>query len=255
MRYLDIADHLRSLITSGDLGPGGGLPSEAELVARFSASRTTVRRALEQLRDEGLVKSRKGSGWFAALDPVTHALGRFATVEAALEAAGAEAKREVQDFGFEPPPPDVADVLRRAPGDEVLRVRRLNHADGRPFGVVTVWVPLELASELSRADVERSTFYELLKASGVELGRAVQSIRAETADRDDVTELGLAAGAPMLVCLRITEDRDGRPVLVSEHRYPAHRIAFEVELPRVTLAGDGPVGLRLVEDVAESAAS
>lgn len=255
MRYLEIADQLRSLITSGEYGAGGALASESELGARFSVSRTTVRRALERLRDEGLVRSVKGSGWFAALDPVTQPLGRFATVEAAVEAAGAEARRQVRDFGFEPTPGDVAAALRGAPGDDALRVRRVNLADGEPFGVVTVWVPTELASELSRADVERSTFYELLSAFGVELGRAVQGIRAEAAHETDAELLDIGEGTPMLVCERVTEDRDGRAVLFSEHRYPAHRMRFEVELPRVAPTVDAPVGLRLVEGVPESAAS
>lgn len=250
MRYLDIADHLRSLIAAGDHDAGGALPSESELGARFSASRTTVRRALEELRGEGLVRSVKGSGWFVALDPLTQPLGRFATVEAALEAAGAESRREVEEFRFEPAPADIVAVLGGTPGDDVLRVRRLNLADGRPFGVVTVWMPHELASELSRADVERSTFYELLTASGIELGRAVQTIRADAAERTDVELLGVAGGTPMLVCERTTEDRAGRPVLYSEHRYPAGRMRFEVELPRVAPAADAPVGLRLVEGAA-----
>lgn len=248
MRYLDLAEALRSRIATGDFGAGGALPSEAELGKAHGVSRVTVRRALEELRREGVVTSRKGAGWFVAVDPVRQALGRFATVEAALEAAGLEAGRRVLDFRFDAAPPDAAASLDLAPGTEVLAVRRVNEAKGEPFALVTVWVPAELAGPLSRSDVESSTFYELLTAHGVELGSAVQTITAAGASDDDAAHLGIRVGSPMLVCRRVTRDADGRPVLASEHRYPAHRTSFEVELPRVHAEGGaGPVGLHLVE--------
>ena len=113
-----MADGLRARLAHGDVAAGGALPSEAELGAQWSASRVTVRRALERLRDEGLVTSRRGSGWFAAHDPVRQPLGRITTVEAALEAAGAHPERRVLEFAFEPASPTVAAALElQASGD------------------------------------------------------------------------------------------------------------------------------------------
>jgi GntR family transcriptional regulator len=66
--------------------------------------------------------------------------------------------------------------------DQVLRVKRVNLADGEPFAVVTVWCPAELGAHLSRRDVERRPFYELLD---VELHGATQSIGADLADVAD----------------------------------------------------------------------
>lgn len=247
MRYLEVAEHLRSLIAAGGYGAGGSLPSEADLGARFGVSRVTVRRALEHLRADGLVTSRRGSGWFAAVDPLRQALGRFTTVEAALEAAGVAWQREVIEFSFEPAGPAAADALGLDPDDEVLRVRRRNRAGGDPFAVVTVWVSGELGASIARADAEKHTFYELLGRAGRDVASAIQTITAEVAVSGDQRDLGVAPGSPMLVCERVTADAAGAPVLYSQHRYPAHRMAFEVELPRVAPTGEGPVGLRLVE--------
>ena len=123
MRYVELADTLRDRIVSG---ARGALASEAELGREYGVSRVTVRRALELLRDEGLVSARQGVGWFVAVDPVRQSLGRVTTVEAALEAAGAEAGRRVLEFAFEPAPPDVAKTLDLPADGEVLRVTRLN---------------------------------------------------------------------------------------------------------------------------------
>ena len=135
------------------------LPSEAELSAEFGASRVTVRRALELLRDEGLIAARQGFGWFVVGEPVRQQLGRLGTVEDQLEAGGRRAERRVLEFGFSSSPPHVRAVLGV---DQVLRVKRLNLADGEPFAVVTVWCPAELGRPLSREDVEQHPFYELL---------------------------------------------------------------------------------------------
>src|SRR6187431_2746319 len=64
IRYREIADDLRTRVEAGEYVAGRLLPSEAELSARFRASRVTIRRALEALRTEGLVSSRQGFGWF-----------------------------------------------------------------------------------------------------------------------------------------------------------------------------------------------
>ena len=228
MRYLDIAQELRARIAAG---AAGSLPSEAELAHEYSASRVTVRRALDALRDEGLVTSRRGAGWFVALDPVHQPLGRVTTVEAALEAAGAAPSRRVLEFAFEPPTGDVAKTLGLAADADVLRVTRLNLADDEPFAIVTVWVDAALGAHLSRADVERATFHELLPLQGVEPGRVVQTITAVSASRVDARRLGIPSGSPVLACRRVTYDRRGRAVMLAEHRYAAHRPAFEVEFP------------------------
>lgn len=234
MRYLDVAAELRSEIGSGRVG---ALPSEAELGERHSVSRVTVRRALEILRDEGLVDSRRGSGWFVVSDPIRQSLGRVTTIEAALEAAGARPDRRVLEFAFEPASDAVAKDLGLAVDDEVLRVVRLNLADDEPFALVTVWLPAALGASVSRADVERATFSDLLPLHGVDPGRIVQTITATAADRAEARRLRGHVGDPLLACRRVTYDRSGVAVMVSEHRYPARSTALEVEFPLSTPGG------------------
>jgi GntR family transcriptional regulator len=229
MRYLDLADALRARIVARDVGPGGALTGEVELAREYGTSRVTVRRALDVLRSEGLVTSRRGAGWFAAVDPVRQPLGRVTTVEAALEAAGSRPGRRIVSFGFVAAAGRVASALRLAEGAEVLRVERVNLSDDEPFAVVTVWVRADLGADVSKADVERAPFYDLLPVRGVELASAHQSITAELATRDVATRLACAPGDPLLLVRRVTEDSSGTPALYSEHRYPAERTTFDIE--------------------------
>jgi GntR family transcriptional regulator len=239
-RYQLIADGLRERIQSGEFAGGQLLPSEAELSSSSGASRVTVRRALELLRDEGLVDSRQGFGWFAAADPVQQSLGRLGTIENQLAEAGIVSERRILDFRFVSAPPRVRTTLGT---DTVLRVRRLNLADGVPFALVTVWCPEQYGAELSRADVTRAPFYELI---GVKLGGATQTIGATAATAHDGELLGVPAGSPVLRCERLTRSMAGDNVLLSEFLFPAHLTEFVVDLQQFE-ASIAPSGIRLVE--------
>jgi GntR family transcriptional regulator len=219
IRYREIAESLRARVDGGEFPSGRLLPSEAELSISFGASRVTVRRALELLRDEGLLDARQGVGWFVAGDPLRQSLGRLATIESQLAASGLRPERRILEFAFVPAEPRVRLLLGT---EQVLKVRRLNLADDEPFALVTVWCPAHLAEHLSRAAVERSPFYELLE---VPLGGATQTI-------------GAAAAEP--------SDADDHPVLLSVHIFPGHRTEFLVDLPQAEQS-IAPTGLRLVE--------
>jgi GntR family transcriptional regulator len=239
LKFQSIAGDLRDRIAGGEFAAGRHLPSEADLGAAYGASRMTVRKALEVLRDEGLVGSRQGFGWFVSAPPLRHSLARLGTLEAQLSATGRRSERRVLDFRFTAAPPPAAAVL----GDgRVLEVRRVQVVDGVPWARVTVWCPEGLGAHLSLADVERATFHELL---GVELAGATQTISADALGASDAEVLGVPVGSPALVCQRVTRSVDGAPVLVAEHVFPGHLTEFVVELTSVD-ASVAPSGLRLV---------
>jgi GntR family transcriptional regulator len=239
LKHQSIAAAVRERIAAGEFVAGRHLPSETELAGAYAASRMTIRKALDQLRSEGLVDSRQGFGWFVAAEPLRQSLGRLATIEAQLAESGRRSERRVLDFGFVAAPPRAVAVLGAG---RVLAVRRVNVVDGTPWARVTVWCPEALASHLSLADVERTTFHDLLD---VELAGATQTISADAVGPADAEVLGVPVGSPALVCERVTRSADGDAVLVAEHVFPGHLTQFVVELASVE-ASVAPSGLRLV---------
>src|SRR5215207_11068290 len=105
IRYQEIADELRRRARAAP--PGSVLPSESELSAEFDASRVTVRRALELVRDEGLIAARQGFGWFVAAEPVRQRLERLLTIESQLQTSGIDTVRRVIEFAFVVSPANV----------------------------------------------------------------------------------------------------------------------------------------------------
>jgi len=238
IRYQEIAQVLKERIAA--VGAGHVLPSESDLSTEFGVSRVTVRRALETLRDERLVESRQGFGWYSATAPLQQRLTQLETIERQLEERGMRPQRQIIEFAFVAAPSHVAEKLHC---EQVLRVKRVNRADGDPFAVVTVWCPAELGNGMSRRDVERRPFYELL---GISLRGATQTIGAAAASTEDAALLEVPAGSPVLRCERLTTSIAGEPILLSEHIFPAHRTEFVVDLP-LAEPSTTPSGLRLVD--------
>ena len=248
-RYRQVADELRDRIVRGDVDPSGQLASEARLGAEFAVSRVTVRKALELLRERGLVESRRGAGWFVAGGSFRQrlALGSFRHAASAVEESGHRLARHVVSFGWQPVPAYVAGPLDLAEGDEALHCRSVRTVEGRPLDLVDEWVPGPLAGSLSRDDATDPGLWSSLGRDGHPGASVRQTIPAAVAGEDDTGPLEVTTGAPLLVVRRLARGADGRAVAWSEHRYLAHRFSLEVEFHEWTPggpgAGDGPPGL------------
>ncbi len=231
-RFEVLTAELRERVAMGDYARSGALESEAELGRRYGVSRVTVRRALEQLRTEGLVAARKGSGWYVvsgASFGQTLALGTFQHARSAVAEAGVALVRRVTGYEYRPAPADVAQVLGIAEGSETLRVRAVRLAGKLPLDVVTEWVSLLYAAPVSRADAEEPGVWETLRRQGHQIDVVRQTIAAAAASTAVAELLDTAAGVPLLLIRRLALLPDGGPLALSEHRYLGHRFRLEVE--------------------------
>jgi DNA-binding GntR family transcriptional regulator len=238
LRYLRIAAELRRLVTSGEIAPGRLLPSESELAEEHRASRVTIRKALAQLKHDGIVDSRQGFGWYVVAAPLRQSLRDLTTIERQIRAAGREPSRELVHFAFRPTPPALTGVLTT---EAVLEITRIDRIDGQPFATATVWVRADLAAGLSPGALERRPLSEQL---GVELGGATQTITAVSSTKQDSGLLGVPEGAPLLRVERTTWDADGRRILRSDARY--NPLLTELVADSPPARHDLEPGLRLI---------
>ncbi|MDQ2846620.1 MAG: GntR family transcriptional regulator [Actinomycetota bacterium] len=245
-RFRQIADEVRNRIALGDVGAGASLESEAALGGRYAASRMTIRKALEILRDEGLVESRQGAGWFVAGTSFhqTLALGTFRHAASAVTTAGQHLDRQVVSFAFSAAPDHIAQILDVPAGADVLRCQSVRSAGGDPLDSSTEWVSGPLAARLSRADSADPGIWQSLQRNGSAITSVRQSITAGIAGGSDRELLGTAPGAALLLIRRIAIGNGGTPIALSDHRYLAHRFSLEVEFNGWSGRDDSPPGLR-----------
>jgi len=142
--YVQIAEDLRVEINSRAIKPGGQLPSELELRDRYRASRNTVLDAIKKLKDEGLVETRPGQGWFARVRIVPFVNCLDGGDGAAIEQANASGRVprvtppavSLQDAG-----PEMAERLHVPVGTAMIVRRQEWFLDEVPWKRQDVWVP------------------------------------------------------------------------------------------------------------------
>lgn len=249
-----IAHDLRERVALGEFADTGAMDSEAQLCSRYGVSRPTVRRALETLRDEGLVESRHGAGWFVTGSAFHQrlALGTFRHAGSAVAEAGKSIARRVVEFGFRPAPLSLAAALGVDEGSDLLHSRSVRTVDGEGLDVVREWVPAALAGAVSRDAATAPGIWETLQRQGHRITTVRQTVTAGLASETDADLLGVAEGDPLLLVRRVAV-ADGAPVALSDHRYLAARFALEVEFNSgPATAGSETPGLRSVDAAAPS---
>jgi GntR family transcriptional regulator len=145
--YARIAEDLRGKITSRDIKPGDQLPSELELRDQYKASRNTVLDAIKKLKDEGLVETRPGQGWFARVRivPFDNSLdwGDGAAIEQA-KARGRTPRVTPPTVSPHAAPPEMADRLRVPAGTAMIVRRQEWFLDEVPWKLQAAWCPKTL---------------------------------------------------------------------------------------------------------------
>jgi GntR family transcriptional regulator len=220
--YHQLLGVLRGRIESGEIGVGDRLQSEADLVSDFGVSRTTARRALDELRREGLVRREPGRGTFLASPRLRSNLAYLHSFTEEIErwgyAPGARLVSREERAANE----EVAARLEIGTGDEVLFVRRLRLADERPIFVCDSYLPVGRYPALRDADygtVSLSKLFQQRTGRNIESSR--QWIEAATATSDVATLLEIPAGIPVLRVRRITLVAGDAPIeLVEAHFHP-----------------------------------
>jgi GntR family transcriptional regulator len=224
-RYREIEQYLRALVERA--GPGDPLPSEAELCERFSVSRMTVRQALSELTNDGLVERRRGQGTFVAHRPVHRRPGVFLSFTEEMNRRGAQASSRLLAAGMDDPRRSEVLDLGLAPDSQVVRVVRVRLADGVPVALEDAALVPELRGVLDE-DLGSGSLHRALAARGVVATRATGTITARLARASETDLLDLVPQAALLVELRILFDQHGRVFERTETRYVADRYVIDV---------------------------
>jgi DNA-binding GntR family transcriptional regulator len=226
--YHQAAQALEAAIEDGRLPRGSKLGGEVELATRLGISRPTMRAAMKQLVDKGLLIRRRGIGTMVAPRPVRRTVALTSLFDD-LNAAGREPRTRLLSLERVPCPPDVADHLGLEPNAAVLRFERLRLAGSDPIALMSNVVPDGLM-EIREEDLERTGLYELFRGGGVAPNVATQRVGARKAGAEEAELLEMEPGDPVLTMTRIVYDTDGRPIEYGSHRYPAESYWFEMML-------------------------
>lgn len=225
--YHQLAEQLTGAITAGRLQPGDAFENEMALTERLGLSRPTVRRAIQELVNQGLLVRRRGLGTRVANRRV-HRKAELTSLYDDLRLDGREPRTEVLSFGLKVD--EAAATALDLPTDtEILNFVRLRYAGERPLAVMHNWLPPRL-SDITEADLHDHGLYSLLRDRGVRPVVAQQTIGARPPTSSERKHLGLKASQPVLTMTRCAFDAAGNAVEYGDHSYRADDYSIEVML-------------------------
>jgi GntR family transcriptional regulator len=228
-------------MSSGARSAGEALPSEARLGDTYGVGRVTIRRALAALAEEGWIETRAGAGTTVRGPQAAPLSSDISGVLPQLVEMSEATTARLLSFAYIPAPASVAQALDLAPGARVQHATRIRLSEGRPFSHLTTYVPEDLASGYSEADLATRPLFRLLERSGIRLGRAEQSVTATAAPPEIAEALAVPVGAPLLSLTRTVRDEDGRGVERLHALYRPDLFRLDMELARVDASRWQPV--------------
>ncbi|MEU5835103.1 GntR family transcriptional regulator [Streptomyces diacarni] len=218
LKYEQIADNLRGRITEGEFAPGDLLPSGRDLCEQWGVSRATVVKAMDVLRNDGVVVARQGSGFTVVETPVARPAGRRGT---GPRSSGGRPYRRLGTPTREAPPDRVREALHLPDDRNALRRDRLVLLDeGEPYTLVSAWFPLDIADACPRVQqngpIAEGTTRYVTRQTGRAPARATDVHTVRLATASECHQLGLVQPAAVAVTLHTAYDEGDKPLVCEE---------------------------------------
>lgn len=225
-----IANSLREDIAEARYQPGDKLPTEAELAERFGVNRHTIRHALSDLIEDGLVRTRRGSGAFVKGQPTDYPIGKRVRYHQNLRAAGRAPSKRVLHVETRPATEKEALRLDMAPGDLITLRHGISYADNQPIALSISEFPEARLAGIGFLMRQETGVTKALQMAGVEdYTRQSTRVRATLANATQALHLELREGAPLIYTTSLSADADGNLVEFGRTWFAGDRVTLTLD--------------------------
>src|ERR1700674_1512115 len=220
--YYQLKEVLRQQIQAGHLAPHTAMPSEPELVARYHVSRATVRQALTELVNEGLLYRQHGKGTFVCEPRAHQTVSELTSLTSELQRRGKRPGGLLLLSELTRGSETLRKQLRLADEEQVVRLERLRSADGQSIAYEVDYLPYPHALSIytQARELAEGSLYQLMASEGLIPAIAEQSIKADRATARESDVLGVPAGEAVMRLLTTVSDPTGLTIALSDTIFP-----------------------------------
>jgi GntR family transcriptional regulator len=230
--YYQLEEQIKKMIETAELKPGDSLPSEREFSEKHQISRMTVRQAINNLVQNGMLFRMQGKGTFVAERKIEKALHGLTSFSEDMIGRGLTPSSQLLDFKLIPANAQIAEQLRINEFDSVYETNRIRLADLVPMALEATYIPANLVWGLSE-EVMNQSFYQFIKENLLlSIDHATQTIEASIASSKEAEYLQIPKGSPVLLIQRTTMLEDGTPIETVRTVYRADRYKFMIDIKR-----------------------
>jgi len=229
--YLQLKNSLIEAIRSGQYAPGAPVPTEPQLCKQYAVSRITVRRAISELQDEGVLEKRHGKGTFVSFRRMETSLVDLAGYSETFSLKDYEVTKRFIDLAEGVADGSLAQKLAIAKGDPILTIRRLIMAADTPMTIETSDFPLALFPGLAEDIAQVESIYRLLRCRyGREIRHARRVINVRLAGAEECQRLQCRPGEPLFEIEKTVFDEAGTPFQRSLLLTPSNRVNLVIQV-------------------------
>jgi len=231
--YTQVKESLREGILDGTYPPHSQLPPESEIGNIFDVSRITVRQALHDLQNEGLIFKVPGKGTFVSKPKAFQELTQLEGFAEAMSRQGHEIYNRVIGIRTVLATTKLAQQLQVREGTPLAEIRRIRLLNREPVSLELTYVSEALGERLRREDLARRDIFLILENDyGFALGQASLSIDAAPADMEVAAALQTSVGLPVLRIERLTHNAAGRPLDFEYLYFRGDAFQYRLQLAR-----------------------
>lgn len=206
------------------------IPSERELMTRFSISRTTVREAISALVREGYLEKKHGKGTFISNKPLQEWLGQLQSFTETVKYMGMKPSFKLLYQKKDKPPENIVELFE---SEELYLIVRTLYANHKPVAIEEQYYPLEVGNRLKKYDLDKAVLYDLLETElGIILAEAEQTITSEQPTEEEASILGIPKEQSVLRIERLIFDSHNEPVEYLKGCFRSDLYSFRIKMSR-----------------------
>ena len=232
--YLQLEADLKQKMISGEYPVGERIPTELELCEEYGVSRITVRRAVQDLVEDGMLKKLRGRGTFVAVPK--HVLGMGRATErgwSAFEGEGNPTHKEILEKTSLSANDTLAEKLGISRGEEAYLIRRIIHEEEFPMAIDELFVPAKMFPGLLDLMTDSASFYNLAEHHyGLAFGLEDLTLAVSVARNDEARLLKCPPAAPLFILRKVMRCADGRPMHYSKTVLRGDRVSYHFQVDR-----------------------
>ncbi|MHC1692811.1 MAG: GntR family transcriptional regulator [Sphaerochaetaceae bacterium] len=228
--YYQVEEIIRNKIENGTFSEGQMIPPESELEKEFQVSRITIRKAVDNLVQDGLLVKQQGIGTIVTKNYINDDVNSLEGFTEKMEKMGRKVTSTMLDVQLVVPPEAIATLLQVKTGEKVLRISRIRNVDGSPLALFNTYLPLYLGI---REDEDFSqSLFDVYSRHGIEPAYSDRTIHAIIADKKTAGLLHINEGGAALQMNYHTFSEDGVPIEYAEGIYRGDWYHYKMRIYR-----------------------
>lgn len=197
--YYQFKQHILERFENDEFPYGHPIPPEMDLVKDYQISRATVRRAMQEMEQDGYINRISGKGTFVLRTRVKRGLTRMSSFTEDMHERGQEVISKVLDSGWKVPPPYIAEQFRIAPEEALLHIYRLRLVDNLPIALTQSFMKIPESVSITIDELRTAvSLWSLLDHKGLILIESDKVIEAILANEERAKLLEIPVGAALL---------------------------------------------------------